>query len=124
MERLTKSEEEIMHILWKIAPCTVSQVLDYIEQEQGEERPPHSTISTLVRSIEEKKFLTHKAYGKTYEYHIAIPKSKYTSLNVKQVLQDYFENSPAEMLSFLIQEKHINKKEMKEIQELIKNSKS
>ncbi len=58
MERLTKSEEEIMHILWKIAPCTVSQVLDYIEQELGEERT--ATLNNLYfGAIDRRKKIPH-----------------------------------------------------------------
>ena len=59
--RLTKAEEESMQIIWTKGRVLVSDILDAL----GEPRPPHSTISSIVRILEKKGFVQHKAYGRT-----------------------------------------------------------
>jgi len=58
MKSLTKAEEDIMQIIWQLERCTVSDLRDYIQQETGGNKPPHSTISTIVRILEEKGFVS------------------------------------------------------------------
>jgi BlaI family penicillinase repressor len=115
MQKLTKAEEEVMQIIWKIGPCTVSQVLDYIENELQQERPPHSSISSIVRIVEEKGFLDHKAYGRTYEYFPIVSKEDYSKRTLKKVIQDYFNGSVQNMVSFLVKENDLSVNEINEM---------
>ncbi len=117
MQRLTKAEEEIMHLIWDNAPCTVAQLLDIIVKTKGGKKPPHSTISTLVRSIEDKGFLNHKAYGRTYEYYAIVKKEEYSRTHIQGFLKNYFDNSPSQLVSFLVKDKNIS---LDELQELMK----
>ncbi len=117
MQRLTKAEEEIMHLIWEHAPCTVAQLLDIIVKTKGGKKPPHSTISTLVRSIEEKGFLNHKAYGRTYEYFPIVKKEAYSRTHLQGFLKNYFDNSPSQLVSFLVKDQNIS---LDELQELMK----
>ena len=64
MKRLTRSEEEIMQMIWDNGPCLVSQLI----KQMPDPKPPHSTISSIVRILERKGFVGHKAYGRTHEY--------------------------------------------------------
>jgi len=115
MQKLTKAEEEIMHLIWGLGPCTVSQILDKIVALKGGKKPPHSTISTLVRSIEEKGFLDHKAYGRTYEYFPIIQKETYSRTHIKSVLKNYFDNSPKQLVSFLVKDQDLSLAELQEL---------
>lgn len=117
MQRLTKAEEEIMHLIWDNAPCTVAQLLDIIAKAKGGKKPPHSTISTLVRSIEDKGFLNHKAYGRTYEYYAIVKKEDYSRTHIQGFLKNYFDNSPSQLVSFLVKDQNIS---LDELQELMK----
>ncbi|NRB64806.1 MAG: BlaI/MecI/CopY family transcriptional regulator [Saprospiraceae bacterium] len=113
MKRLTRAEEEIMHIIWEIAPCTVADIRNYIEHQLGQERPPHSTISTLVRILDDKKaFLTHRAFGRTFEYTPTITKAEYSRQRLQKLVGDYFEGSMHGMVSFLVREKDLSTKEL------------
>ena len=60
MQKLTKAEEEVMHFLWEIERGTVSDLLEKMDDP----KPPHSTVSSVVRILEKKGFVGHKAYGK------------------------------------------------------------
>ena len=101
MKKLTKAEEEIMQIIWRLERCTVSDILN----DLGEPKPPHSSISSIVRILEKKEFLDHKAYGRTYEYFPVISKDDYSKLSLKKLASDYFEGSMNNLVSFLVKEK-------------------
>lgn len=121
MKRLTKAEEDIMQIIWQLDRCTVSDVRDYIQKETGGEKPPHSTISTIVRILEEKGFVDHKAYGRTYEYFSIVSKADYSRRTLKKFVSDYFEGSMNELVSFLVKEEKID---MDELNKLLRDSES
>lgn len=74
---------------------------------------PHSTISSVVRILERKGFVTHKAYGKTHEYYPIVSKEEYAKQNVKSLIQKYFSNSPGQLVSYLVQENNMDLKENK-----------
>ena len=115
MKQLTKAEEDIMQIIWRLERCTVSDIREEIQKETGKEKPPHSTISTIVRILDDKGFLDHKAYGRTYEYFPVISKKDYSSRTLKKFVSDYFEGSMNQLVSFLVKEKNINVDELNEL---------
>ena len=115
MKQLTTAEEDIMQIIWRLERCTVSDIRDDIQQETGKEKPPHSTISTIVRILEDKGFLDHKAYGRTYEYFPLISKKEYSRRTLTKFVGDYFEGSMNELVSFLVKEKNIDIDELNDI---------
>ena len=115
MKRLTKAEEEIMQIIWQLDRCTVSDIRDVIEKETGGKKPPHSTISTIVRILEEKGFVDHKAYGRTYEYFSTVSKADYSRRTLKKFVSDYFEGSMNQLVSFLVKEEKIDMEELNKL---------
>lgn len=108
MQRLTKSEEEIMQLFWELGPATVSDLISKMDDP----KPPHSTISSIVRILEKKDFLTHKAYGRTYEYHPAIDKSAYSKYKIMNLVSHYFDGSPNQLVSFLVKENDLSISEL------------
>jgi BlaI family penicillinase repressor len=116
MKKLTKAEEEIMQIIWEIGPCTVADIRNYIHEKQGQPKPPHSTVSTIVRILDEKKgFLGHKAYGRTYEYHPLISKEAYMRQSLTTLAHDYFDGSMHRLVSFLVREEKLDARELSEL---------
>ena len=112
MRRLTKAEEEIMQIIWQLGRCTVSDIRNYMERELGMKKPPHSSVSTIVRILEEKGFLSHKAYGRTYEYFPLLEKASYSKSSLKRWVSDYFEGSMSNLVSFMVKENDLSMKEL------------
>jgi predicted transcriptional regulator len=108
---LTKAEEEVMHIIWQLDRCLVRDVIDKI----GDPDMPHSTISSVVRILEKKGFLDHKAYGKTHEYFPIITKEEYAQHGVKSLVEKYFSGSPKKLVSFLVQSEDMNLKELNDL---------
>ncbi|HAS46202.1 MAG TPA: CopY family transcriptional repressor [Microscillaceae bacterium] len=115
MEELTKNEEAIMHILWKIERGTVRDVMAHMP----EPLPPYTTVSSIVRLLEKKGYVGHKAYGKTHEYFPEVPKSAYRKKAFNALLKNYFEGSAKKVVSFLVKEKNLDTEEAEEIKKMI-----
>lgn len=116
---ITKKEEEIMQIFWKIKRGVVRDVI----KEMEEPHPPYNTVSSMVRGLETKGYLNHKAYGKTHEYFPIVSKNNYRIHSLKKLITNYFDNSHKELVSFLLEKEDITDKERQEIETLIQNSK-
>lgn len=113
LQTLTKAEEEVMQIIWQLDRCVVRDIIERL----GDPEMPHSTISSVVRILEKKGFVDHKAYGKTYEYFPIVSKEDYAQYGVKSLMEKYFGGSPKQLVSFLVKQEDLN---LKELNELIK----
>ncbi len=111
MNKLTKTEEEIMQMFWDNGPSIVSAIID----KMPEPKPPHSTISSIVRILERKGFLKHKAYGRTYEYYPVVEKEDYSKRTIKEMISNYFDGSPKALVSFLVKNEEVNVGELTEL---------
>ena len=116
---LTKAEEEVMHIIWQLDRCVVKDIIDKL----GDPDMPHSTISSVVRILEKKGFVDHKAYGKTHEYFPIITKDDYAQHGVTSLMEKYFQGSPKKLVSFLVQSKDIDLKELNDLMKTLDNPK-
>lgn len=116
MEELTKVEERIMMIFWKLKKAFVKDVLAELPDDP---KPPYNTISSVARILANKGYLKYKAYGKTYEYYPAISQADYRKTTFKKVLSGYFADSPSSLLSFMIKEEKISAEEIEKMKEII-----
>lgn len=116
MDRLTRTEEELMQMIWDQGSCTVRDLL----QLMPEPRPPHSTVSSVVRILEQKGFVSHKAYGRTYLYFPVISKEDYSRQALGLIIDRYFDQSAEQMLSFLVEEEQIDYEALSDILKKIK----
>lgn len=119
MEKLTNKEEEIMHILWQLEKAFVKDV----QAEIKVDKPHYNTLSTIIRNLEDKGYVAHNAYGKTHQYYPIIKKEDYRKRFISQALNNYFNNSYKNMVSFFAKEEKISVEELKEIIDLIETKK-
>ena len=120
MEELTKAEERIMQVLWKLQTAFVKDIIEALDEEP---KPPYNTISSIVRLLEKKGYVLYKAYGKTYEYFPAISKEDYARTTFKKLFSGYFDNSPTSLLSFMVKEEKLSAEDIEELTELINKKK-
>jgi len=104
IKELTKAEEQVMQILWKLDKAFVNDILGKIP----EPKPAYNTVSTIVRILEKKGFVDHEAFGKTHRYFPLISKSDYTKTYFRNFLSNYFGNSFQEMVSFFAKEDNMS----------------
>ena len=96
MNRLTPAEEQVMLRLWKLEKATVKEILDLYEDPQ----PAYNTVSTIVRILERKKFIKHKAIGRGFIYLPKISIEDYREFLANHLLANYFSNDKKEIASF------------------------
>ncbi len=123
MNELTKAEEQIMQVLWKMERGFVKDMVDRLDNP----KPAYNTVSTIIRILEKKGFVDHKAYGKTHEYFPIVSKKEYTKKFFGNFLKKYFSNSFQQLVSFFSNENNLSIEEMEKIrvllEEEIKNKK-
>jgi predicted transcriptional regulator len=115
MQKLTNKEEEIMHILWNLKKGFVKDVL----AEIVEDKPHYNTLSTIIRNLEDKGYVSHTAYGNTHQYYPIVTKEAYRKEFMNTAIENYFNNSYKNMVSFFAEEQKISAKELREILDLI-----
>lgn len=118
-QELTKAELEIMQVIWQKEKVLVHDVL----AELPEPKPAYNTVSTIVRILEKKGFVSHKAYGRTYEYFPIVGKEEYTNIYMHTVLDNFFEGSLSRMVNFFSAQKSISLEETDEILKILNGDK-
>ncbi len=116
MEELTKTEERVMQLFWKLRKAFVKDIIEAMPETT---KPPYNTISSVVRILEKKGYLGYTAYGKTHEYFPIISKTAYRKLYLKKLLSGYFEDSPATLVSFLVKEEQLSEEEINHLKKII-----
>ena len=117
MKRLTSKEEEILGYFWAKGPLFVRELLDL----QVEPKPHYNTLSTIVRTLEEKGYIGYKVFGNTHQYYALISEDEYRKKTLKQVVDKYFDNSYTRVVSTLIEEEALTLDELQELIQQIKN---
>jgi len=113
--KLTAKEEEIMRHFWSSGPMFVRELLRYYPHP----KPHFNTLSTIVRGLEEKGFLTHKTFGNTHQYFWVISEDEYKAGALKSVVNAYFKSSYMGVVSSLIEQEEISLEELKRLIESV-----
>lgn len=109
MKRLTAKEEEIMGWFWQKGPLFVRELLAFYPDP----KPHFNTLSTIVRGLEEKGYVGHKAYGNTYQYYALINREDFSKRTLKSVISKYFNNSYLGAVSSLVAEEDLSVDDLK-----------
>ncbi len=117
MKDLTKAEEQIMQVLWKLKKAFVKDVIDQLP----EPKPAYNTVSTIIRILEKKEFVSHMAYGKTFMYFPLISKNDYSKFCLSGFVDNYFSRSYNKLVSFFTNEQNISLNELEEMKILIES---
>ncbi len=111
MKELTKAEEQVMQLLWKLEKAFVKDLID----EMPEPKPAYNTVSTIVRILEKKGFVDHNAYGKTHEYFPIVSREEYTRLYMRNFMRKYFSGSFKDMVSFFAKDDNMSLTDLDEL---------
>ncbi|MCG7501382.1 BlaI/MecI/CopY family transcriptional regulator [Tenacibaculum sp. Mcav3-52] len=120
-KQLTKAEEQIMQVLWKLKKASVKEVIT----ELPEPKPAYNTVSTIIRILETKEFVGHESKGRRYIYYPLVEKSEYSNESLHKLMNGYFGGSFKSMVSFFMKENKMDIQELESIlKEVNKNKKS
>jgi len=119
MRELTKAEDQVMQVLWKLEKAFVKDIIEQLP----EPKPAYNTVSTIIRILENKGFVDHISYGKTYEYYPIVSKESYSKFTVQNVLQNYFGGSMQNLVSFFAKSENLSLQEIEALQKELSNLK-
>lgn len=115
IKELTKAEDQVMQILWRLQKAFVKDIVEQF----ADPKPAYNTVSTIIRILEKKGFVSYKSYGNTYEYFPLISKSDYSGMYLGSFVNRYFGNSYQSLVSFFATDKNISVKELEELKLLV-----
>jgi len=120
MATLTKAEEKIMKILWKIEKGFINDILEHFP----EPKPPYNSVSTIVRVLVKKEIVSFKKYGNTYEYYPLITKEEYRKSQMGSLIKDYYNNSLKQVVNFFSENKNLDIDEVDEVMKMLNEIKN
>ena len=119
MNKLTAKEEEVMRYFWDNDALFVKELVEMYP----EPKPHINTLSTYVRALEEKGFLSHDTFGTTYRYFAIVSEDEYSNRTLKNVVKKYFDNSYRSVVSSLIKDENISVDEIRDLLDEVERNK-
>nr|WP_114939135.1 BlaI/MecI/CopY family transcriptional regulator [Mucilaginibacter endophyticus] len=119
-KELTRAEEQVMQILWQLNEAMVKEIIE----QMPDPKPAYNTVSTVVRVMEGKGFVNHKAYGNTHVYFPLISEAQYKKFTFDKMMNNYFSNSYKSLVSFIANEKKLDIRQLDELSDLLEDLKN
>jgi len=113
-KQLTKAEEQFMQVLWKLEEASVKEIIEQLPDP----KPAYNTVSTIIRILETKEFVSHKKKGRGYIYIPIVQESVYKNQSLNKIMNGYFEGSFKSMVSFFVNKNDVD---IKDLEEILKN---
>ncbi len=111
MKQLTKAEEEVMQLLWNLDEANVASIIE----KMPDPKPAYNTVSTIIRILENKEFVSHRKVGKGYIYFPLVKKEDYSSQSITKLMNNYFNGSFGNMVSFFVKKNDMDIKDLEQI---------
>lgn len=120
MKELTKAEEEIMQVMWRIGQGFANDIVTELQRStDGDKKPAYNTILTIVRILEKKGFVGHESFGKANRYFPLISKEEYSQSFMHGFVKNYFNNSYKSLLSCFAKGENLSLSELEELKQII-----
>lgn len=116
MRPLTKAEEQVMQVLWKLGKSFLREIVDAMPTP----RPHQNTVATLLKILTEKKFIEVEVLGRQHRYSPLVSKQEYSGKSIRQLAKNYFEGSFSNVVSYLVKENNITVEELESLLKQIK----
>ncbi len=114
---LTEVELELMSALWQLGEATVRDVLDQLRKGRN---LAYTSVSTILRILEDKKLVKSSKIGKAYVYRPAVSKSEYERRSLRHLVDKVFDGAPSAMVLRLLDDEGLSRRELREIQRMLK----
>ena len=119
MKPLTKAEEQIMQVLWKLGQAFLREIIEALPDP----RPHNNTVATIIKILVEKEFVAVKVFGRTHQYYPLITKDSYSKSSMKNLVKGYFEGSFSNAVSFMVKENNLSVAELEMLLKQLKKNK-
>ena len=117
MKELTAVELEMMNVVWRIGPCSVAQVQELLRPQR---ELAYTSVSTIVRILEQKGYVTSKKEGRGHVYEAAVSKETYQALSLKRIVHNIFDGAPSLLVQRLLASETLTPEELAQIAGLLR----
>ena len=104
IKQLTKAEEQIMQVLWKLDKAFLREIIDALP----EPKPHNNTVATVIKILTEKEFIGVNVFGRMHQYYAIVGKEAYSKASMKNFVKGYFEGSFSNAVSFMVKENNLS----------------
>jgi predicted transcriptional regulator len=115
MDKLSKQERVALVAIWKAEKGSIHEVLECHEDP----KPHKNTLTSTLKNLEKKELISHRQVGNSYEYFPLVSRNAYVKNDYKNFLNNFFDNSVANLLSFIAKDKKLSEEEVEKIKDII-----
>ncbi|HEU0109413.1 MAG TPA: BlaI/MecI/CopY family transcriptional regulator [Flavisolibacter sp.] len=119
MKTLTKAEEQVMQIVWKLKEGFIRDIMDALPPP----KPHQNTVATILKILVEKEFVGVKVFGRQHQYYPLVSKDAYSKASMKTLVKGYFGGSFSDAVSFMVKENNISLEDLETLLQQLKKSK-
>jgi len=119
MKTLTRAEEQVMQVLWKIKEGFIRDIMDAMPAP----KPHQNTVATILKILSEKNFTGIKVFGRQHQYYPLISREVYSKAFMKNLVKTYFGGSFSEAVSFMVKENTISLEDLETLLQQLKKGK-
>ncbi len=119
MKTLTKAEEQIMHVLWKLESAFLREIIEHLPKP----KPHQNTVSTILKILVEKEFVGINIIGRNHRYYSLVNKNLYSKGSMKSLVKKYFEGSFSNAVSSMVKENNLSIEELELLLKQLKKGK-
>lgn len=119
MKTLTKAEEQIMQVIWKLEKAFLREIIDGLPNP----KPHQNTVATILKILVDKEFVGVTVFGRTHQYYPLVNKDIYSKSTIKSLVKGYFEGSFSNAVSFMVKENNLSIEELELLLKQLKKNK-
>jgi BlaI family penicillinase repressor len=119
MKTLTKAEEQIMQVIWKLKKAFLREIVEALPYP----KPHQNTVATILKILAEKEFVGVTVYGRMHQYYSLVNKDAYSKSTIKSLVKGYFEGSFSNAVSFMVKENNLSIEELELLLKQLKKKK-
>ena len=119
MKSLTKAEEQVMHVVWKIKEGFIRDIMEAMPTP----KPHQNTAATILKILVEKEFVGIRTFGRQHQYYPLISKESYSKASIKNIVKGYFGGSFSEAISFMVKENSLSLEDLEALLQQLKKGK-
>ena len=120
MRSLTKAEEQVMHVLWKLKQGFLKDIVEH----SPDPKPHSNTVATMLKILVDKGFVEYEVQGRNNLYRPRIGKTEYGKKSINTLVKGYFENSPAKLVSQFLSDNKLSIEELEALLQQVRSSKN
>ncbi|MBS1734085.1 MAG: BlaI/MecI/CopY family transcriptional regulator [Bacteroidetes bacterium] len=107
-KQLTKAEEQIMQVIWKLDKPFLRDIMEALPNP----KPHNNTVATILKILVEKEFIAINVVGRMHQYYPLVSKESYSKNSMRSLVKGYFEGSFSNAVSFMVKENNLSVEEL------------